>query len=65
MSDTKSLFPKGDLLHSYESDDSPKKFEYLQGKYVFRFPFTLTAIKWGFALGGFFGLHTYFRTSKN
>ena len=29
--------------------------------YVFRYPFTLTSIKWGVGLGGFFALHTYFK----
>lgn len=56
-------FPEGDLYHNYTSDNSPSKFEYLQAKYIFRFPFTLTAIKWGVSLGSFFGLHAYFKTS--
>ena len=29
--------------------------------YVFRYPFTITSIKWGVGLGGFFALHTYFK----
>ena len=41
-----------------------KKLDYLQGKYVFRYPYTFTSIKWGLALGSFFGLHTYIRTRK-
>ena len=57
-------FPKGDIFYNYEPDESPEKFDYLKAKYLFRFPFTITAIKWGFALGCFFGLHTYIKTSK-
>lgn len=56
-------YPEGDILHNYSPDNSPSKFEYLQGKYIFRFPFTLTAMKWGLSLGTFFALHTYFKTS--
>lgn len=56
-------YPEGDILHNYTPDNSPSKFEYLQGKYIFRFPFTLTAMKWGLSLGTFFALHTYFKTS--
>ena len=57
-------FPKGDILYHHKPDDLPTKFEYLKGKYIFRFPFTITAIKWGVAMGSFFALHTYFKTSK-
>lgn len=62
-SKNKSNFPDGDILFNYHPDDSPHKFDYLKGKYVFRFPFTLTSIKWGLSLGLFFGLHTYFKKS--
>eukprot|EP01016_Furgasonia_blochmanni_P033122 TRINITY_DN3439_c0_g1_i1.p1 TRINITY_DN3439_c0_g1~~TRINITY_DN3439_c0_g1_i1.p1 ORF type:complete len:189 (+),score=52.11 TRINITY_DN3439_c0_g1_i1:192-758(+) len=57
-------FPKGDIFYNYEPDDSPEKFDYLKAKYLFRFPFTVTALKWGFALGCFFGLHTYIKTRR-
>jgi len=38
--------------------------DYLKAKYIFRYPYTFTSIKWGLTLGSFFGLHTYVR-SKN
>ena len=53
--------PKGDLYYGYKPDNSPEKFDFLQAKYVFRFPFTITAIKWGVALGSFFALHSYIK----
>ena len=60
-----SKYPEGDIFHNYNPDNSPNKFDYLQGKYMFRFPFTLTSMKWGLSLGVFFGLHTYFKSSLN
>jgi hypothetical protein len=48
-------------LNRYEEDQSEDKFSYLRGFYLFRYPFTLTAMKWGGALGGFFALHTFFK----
>lgn len=42
--------------------EESNKFDYLQAKYVFRFPFTVTAIKWGFGLGAFFGVHQYLKS---
>jgi hypothetical protein len=57
-------FPEGDILHNYQADDSPSKFDYLKGKYIFRFPFTITSMKWGLSLGFFFGLHTYIKKSE-
>ena len=56
-------FPKGDLFDNYDPQDNPDKFEYLKAKYIFRFPFTITSIKWGLALGSIFGLHIYIKTS--
>lgn len=41
-------------------DDST--FDFLKGRYIFRFPFIVTSMNWGFGLGVVFGLHTYFRT---
>jgi hypothetical protein len=38
-------------------EEKDTKFDYLKAKYVFRFPFTITALKWGFGLGTFFGVH--------
>lgn len=38
-----------------------EKMDYLQGKYVFRYPYTITSIKWGITLGSFFGLHAYIK----
>ena len=57
-------YPEGDILHNYQADNSPNKFDYLQGKYIFRFPFTITSMKWGLSLGFFFGLHTYIKKSE-
>ena len=53
--------PKGDIYYGYKPDNSPEKFDFLKAKYVFRFPFTITAMKWGFALGSFFALHSYIK----
>ena len=38
------------------------KFDFLQGKYLFRFPFAITALNWGVGLGSLFGMHTYLKT---
>ena len=57
-------YPVGDIFHKYISDDSKEKFDYLKAKYIFRFPFTITAIKWGVALGGFFAIHSYVKRRK-
>ena len=56
-------FPEGDILHNYKKEDNSERFDYLKGKYIFRFPFTITALKWGFSLGSFFALHTYLKKS--
>ena len=54
--------PSNDILSNHdETDDRGQKFDFLKGKYVFRFPFTLTAMKWGFAMGSFFAIHTYIK----
>jgi hypothetical protein len=44
--------------------DQPKedRFDFLKGRYMFRFPFIVSAINWGVGMGLVFGLHTYFRT---
>lgn len=55
-------FPSGDLYDDYDALDNPDKFDYLKAKYVFRFPFTITSIKWGLALGSIFGIHNYIKT---
>ena len=41
--------------------ETENKFDYLQAKYIFRFPFTLTSLKWGLALGSFFAFHSYIK----
>ena len=53
--------PEGDIFYKYAADDSPDKFDFLRAKYIFRFPFTLSAMKWGAALGSFFALHAYIK----
>ncbi|CAD8181238.1 unnamed protein product [Paramecium pentaurelia] len=45
-----------------EEESTDGKFDYLKAKYVFRFPFTVTALKWGFGLGTFFGIHQYIKS---
>ena len=42
--------------------DEDSKLDYLQAKYIFRFPFTMTAIKWSLGLGAFFGVHQYIKS---
>lgn len=54
-------YPADDILTNYDPTDTADKYAYLKGVYIFRYPFTLTAIKWGLALGSFFALHTYFK----
>jgi CDP-diglyceride synthetase len=44
------------------SDPDKNRLEYLQAKFILRFPFTITSMKWGVALGGFFGLHAFIKT---
>jgi len=53
--------PKGDIYSELETEASPEKYDFLKAKYIFRFPFTITAIKWGTVMGSLFGLHTYFK----
>ena len=60
---TITKFATGDIYHNYDPEDTPEKFDYLKAKYIFRFPFTITAIKWGLSLGSIFALHTYIKTS--
>jgi len=62
--ETISKFPKGDIYDEYDPEDNPDKFDYLKAKYIFRFPFTITSLKWGLALGSIFGVHNYIKTSK-
>ena len=45
-----------------EGDPDRNRFEYLQAKFVLRFPFTLTSMKWGVSLGTFFGLHAFIKS---
>lgn len=49
-------------LKNQEAYADESTFDFLQGKYIFRFPFVVNSINWGFGLGMVFGLHTYFRT---
>jgi hypothetical protein len=53
--------PKGDVISDHDDSDAPEKYDFLKAKYLFRFPFTLTSIKWGLVMGSLFGLHTYFK----
>ena len=50
------------FLQSRETPADESVFDFLQGKYVFRFPFLINSINWGCGLGTVVGLHTYFRT---
>lgn len=56
--------PRGDIFTEYRYDESPDKYDFLRARSIFRFPFTLTSIKWGLVLGSLFGLHTYFKKRK-
>jgi len=56
--------PRGDIFTDYKQDDTPEKYDFLKARSIFRFPFTLTSIKWGLVLGTLFGLHTYFKKKK-
>lgn len=40
-------------------EDTVGKFDYLKAKYVFRYPFTFKAIKWGGVIGSFLALHAF------
>ena len=40
------------------------KFDYLKAKYLFRYPFTFKAVKWGGAIGCFLGLHAYIKNKS-
>ena len=53
--------PKNDIITDNQGEPTPEKYDFLKAKYVFRFPFTVTAIKWGCVMGSLFGLHTYFK----
>jgi hypothetical protein len=59
----KSL-PSGDIFSKYQAEETPEKFDFLKARSIFRFPFTLTAMKWGGIMGCLFGLHNYFKKRK-
>ena len=42
-------------------EDKVDKFDYLKAKYIFRYPFTFKAIKWGAAIGSFLALHAFIK----
>ena len=48
----------------------PTKFDedstrFMEGKYIFRFPFVIPSIRWGIIMGGLFSLNTFYRSSKS
>lgn len=43
------------------TEEKEDKLDYLKAKYVFRYPFTMKAIKWGGAIGSFIGLHSFIK----
>jgi hypothetical protein len=49
-----------------KEDTQDEKLDYLQAKYLFRYPFTFKAIKWGAAIGIFLAIHSFvkFRNAK-
>jgi hypothetical protein len=51
-------------MEDKNNDDglSSDRLDYLTAKYIFRYPYTFSSLKWGFTLGSFFGLHSYIRT---
>lgn len=48
-------------LDMSDNNDNGEKLDYLQAKYIFRYPFTIKAIKWGGAIGSFFALHSFIK----
>jgi len=50
------------LKKESNNEDEIEKYEFLKARYLLRFPFSLTAVKWGVGLGSVFALHTYIRT---
>lgn len=47
-------------------ETNDERLDYLKAKYLFRYPFTFKAIKWGLVLGSFFAIHSFvkFRSFK-
>ena len=40
-------------------DENTGRLDYLDAKYVFRYPFTIKAIKEGLLIGSFFAIHAF------
>lgn len=42
-------------------EEKEDRLDYLKAKYVFRYPFTIKALKWGGTIGLFIALHTFIK----
>lgn len=42
-------------------DENTDRLDYLKAKYIFRYPFTIKALKWGGAIGSFLALHSFIK----
>lgn len=49
---------------SQDTGEEANRYDFLTPKYLFRFPFMITSIKWGLGLGAVFGLHSYVRSKS-
>ena len=43
------------------AESSQDRLDYLKAKYLFRYPFTFKAIKWGATIGLFLSIHSFIR----
>lgn len=42
-------------------NEQNERLDYLKAKYIFRYPFTIKAIKWGGTIGTFIALHSFIK----
>ena len=45
-------------------DEENINFDQLHGIYLLRYPFTVSSLNWGVAMGSLFGINSYLRHSK-
>lgn len=50
-----------------DNEENMDRLDYLKAKYIFRYPFTIKAIKWAGTIGTFMALHSFIknRSVKN
>ena len=51
---------KGEKKEIYDEE----AVEFTKGRYIFRYPFANTALKWGFCLSSLFAANRYYKTSN-